>query len=50
MWWGKNDLLDDDAWESSVTSAMSVGGSTNSGLNPYNNLTEPEYYYRCPRH
>ena len=47
MWWGKNDLLAADAWESSVTSAMSVGGSTNYGRNPYHLLTQPEYYYRC---
>ena len=45
MWWGKNDLLAADAWESSVTSAMSIMGR-NYGSNPYN-LTQPEYYYRC---
>ena len=41
MWWGKNDLLAADAWESSVTSAMSIMGR-NYGSNPYN-LTQPEY-------
>ena len=45
MWWGKNDLLAADAWETSVTSAMSIAGR-NYGSNPYN-LTQPEYYYRC---
>ena len=48
MWWGKNDLLAADAWESSVTSAMSVAGR-NYGANPYHLLTEPEYYYRCKK-
>ena len=48
MWWGKNDLLAADAWETSVTSAMTVAGR-NYGSNPYHLLTEPEYYYRCIR-
>jgi len=41
-WWGKNDMLADDAWNSSVTSAMSYGGSDN-GPNSFS-LDDPRYY------
>eukprot|EP01043_Picozoa_sp_COSAG02_P047530 COSAG02_NODE_4565_length_5213_cov_3.488268_8_plen_60_part_01 len=38
-WWGKNDLLAPDAFNRSVTSAMSMGGPDN-GPNKYNLATE----------
>jgi choline-sulfatase len=42
MWWGKNDLLAEDSFNSSVTSARSMGGG-NYGPSPYK-LEDPEYY------
>lgn len=42
MWWGKNDLLAEDSWNTSVTSAKSMGGN-NYGPNNYT-LEDPEYY------
>jgi arylsulfatase A-like enzyme len=43
-WWGKNDLLAPDAFNHSVTSAMSMGGPDN-GPNTYDLDTEPGQYY-----
>ena len=41
-WWGKNDLLAWDSWNSSVTSARTHGGSGHGG-NAYA-FGEPGYY------
>ena len=41
-WWGKNDLLAHDAWNSSVTSARQSGGG-NVGPNAFK-MGEPGYY------
>lgn len=43
-WWGKNDLLAPDAFNRSVTSAMSMGGPDN-GPNKWDLATEPGRYY-----
>ena len=40
--WGKNDMLAEDAWQSSFTTAESHGGADN-GPNPYNS-TDPRFY------
>ena len=41
-WWGKNDMLAHDSWNTSVTSAKSMGGG-NNGQNKYS-LEDPEFY------
>jgi hypothetical protein len=41
-WWGKNDLLAEDSWNSSVDSAKSMGGKSKS-VNNYT-LEDPEFY------
>lgn len=43
QWWGKNDLLASDAWNVSVTSAMSYGGLQN-GIRVGDNQTDPRFY------
>jgi choline-sulfatase len=42
MWWGKNDLLAKDSFNTSVNSARSMGGG-NYGANNYS-LEDPEFY------
>jgi choline-sulfatase len=42
-WWGKNDLLAPDAWNRSVTSAISKHGKPNNGPNKYK-PTDPEFF------
>ncbi|GMH95835.1 hypothetical protein TL16_g13242 [Triparma laevis f. inornata] len=41
-WWGKNDMMADDSWNTSVTTAREMKG-INNGPNTYN-LEDPEYY------
>jgi choline-sulfatase len=41
-WWGKNDMLAEAAWNSSVTSAESIGAKGNDGANAFK-FGEPGY-------
>lgn len=41
-WWGKNDLLAPDSWNSSVDSAKTMGGQ-NAGSNPYDK-DDPRFF------
>merc|ERR1719204_717265 len=44
MWWGKNDLIASDSWNSTVTEARSMGSGAGGSKVAGKNMTDPRYY------